>query len=191
MKMRKISDLHGRNIVIFDLEIKATIDGKSVKWTDYDKMGISVGCLFDYRTGDNHVYMDENMGDLVDRLQDAELISGFNIIGFDIPLLTATTHRPVMLGKIYDILKEVRRSTGVPFPKGCSLNEVLNSTFGIEKTENGSDAPLFYQRGEISKLITYCLADVRRERMAFEHAYLHGSLSTATHGIHEMRNALD
>ena len=44
---RSLKDLMGKNIVVYDLEIKRTIDKINVGWKDFDKMGISVGVLFD------------------------------------------------------------------------------------------------------------------------------------------------
>lgn len=183
--LKKISDLHGKNIVVFDLEIKNTIGDNGVSWTTYDKMGISVGCLFDYKTGENMVYCDDNIELMAQRIEEADLVVGFNIIGFDNNLLFAN-FKGIVIPPCYDLLKEVRRSTGKQLPKGCNLNEVLSATFGMQKTEDGAQAPIMYQEGRMGELISYCLADVRRERMCFEQAYVHGFLKTATHGIHDM-----
>lgn len=188
--MKKITDLHGKNIVVYDLETKSAIGpGTGVGWDDHDKMGISVGCLFDYETGDSHVYLEDNLKQLADRLNRADLVVGYNIIGFDNKLVKATIGVEVV-ANCYDMLVHVRKATRQQFPKGCKLNDVLAATFGMQKTEDGADAPLFFQRGEMGKLVTYCLADVRRERMAFEHAYLNGHLKTPTHGIHNMLDPL-
>lgn len=186
---RSLSDLRGKNVVVYDLEIKNVIDGKDVTWKTYDKMGISVGCLFDYETGDSHVYLDDNISELTRRLNDAQLIVGFNILEFDNKLLQATTGGLSLdtASRCYDLLKEVRRSTGQQFPKGCKLNNVLEGTFGMQKTEDGADAPIFYQQHQMGKLISYCLQDVRRERICFEYAYLNGILKTPLHGEHKMR----
>lgn len=195
--MKSLSDLRGKNIVVYDLEIKNTIDGHNVTWKDFHKMGVSVGCLFDYQTGDTHIYMDDNLEELWSRLMRADIVVGFNITNFDNRLLVASLPRnperneSAIFPRCYDLLTEVRKPTKQPFPKGCNLNEVLNATFGMAKTEDGADAPIFYQQNRLGKLISYCLADVRRERLAFEFAYLNGHLKTATHGIHPMRNALE
>ncbi len=193
--MRKISDLHHKNIVVYDLEISNVIDGKNITWNDKDKMGISVGCLFDYLDGDMKVYLSENMHELATRLENADIITGFNINDFDHKLLEATLKIDGLArrlqSKSYDLLPEVRKSTGQVFPKGCKLDNVLEATFGMQKTQNGADAPLMHQRGEIAKLITYCVADVRRERMCFEEAYVSNYLKTPMHGMHQMRNPLD
>jgi hypothetical protein len=188
---RSIADLRGKNIVVYDLEIKNIIDQVKIGWKDFDKMGISVGCLFDYQTGENHVYMDDNIHEMGKRICDADIVVGFNILAFDNNLLYHTIGVRPADNKCYDLLKEVRRSTGREYPKGCNLNEVLSATFGMKKTEEGADAPIFYQQKKFGKLTTYVLADVRRERMCFEQAYVIGVLKTATNGLHEMRNPLE
>lgn len=195
--MKSLKDLQGKNIVVYDLEIKNVIDGKNVTWSTYGKMGISVGCLFDYETGDSHTYLDDNIDDLYDRLSRAEIITGYNIKGFDNPLIASQSHvkRIDLDSKSYDMLEHVRLGMGYReghrYPSGCKLNDVLSATFGMQKTEDGADAPIFYQEKKMGKLISYCLADVRRERLAFEYAYLHGHLKTPSHGTHTMQNALE
>lgn len=37
-------NLEGKNICVYDLEIKEEIDGKKITWGDHGLMGISVGC---------------------------------------------------------------------------------------------------------------------------------------------------
>ena len=190
---RKVSDLYGKNIVVYDLEIKQVIDHKNVTWNDFDKMGISVGCIFDYRDGDYKVYLDDNLYSLNKRLKEADIVVGFNILKFDNKLLSATLmEHEIKEEKCYDLLKEVRISTGSHMPKGCKLDEVLKATFGLHmlKTANGAEAPIMYQDGRMGELISYCLADVRRERIVFEYAYQFGHLKTETHGIHAMRSPI-
>jgi hypothetical protein len=188
-------ELAGKNIVVYDCEIKNPVDNKTITWADKDKMGISVACLFDYRTMDYSVFMDDNMEELTKRLNDAELVSGFNIIGFDNPLVNATTKlqiRPDL--PVYDILFHSRRSTGWDplnkFPTGLKLDEHLKGTFGFEhkKTEDAAQAPEFWQTGQLGRLISYCLADVKREKMLFEHIWNGKQVTTPTHGSKELYN---
>lgn len=187
--MKKLSDLHKKNIVVFDCEIKNTIGTNGVNWTTFDKMGISVACLFDYETGDNTVYLEDNLQELKNRLDRAEVIVGYNIIKFDNPLVAATLKcENTWDHKCYDMLVEVRKSTGQAMPKGCKLDDVLHATFGIKKTEDGAQAPIMYQNGKIGRVVSYCLADVRRERMVFEQSYLTGEVKTIVNGIHKMRD---
>lgn len=188
---RRITDLHGKSIVVYDTEIQKEI-GQDISWRDYDKMGISVACVFDYRTGDNSVYLEKDLKALGEHLRSADLIVGFNIKGFDNNLLLANGIN-IMDKRMYDELEEVRIGMGWRggnYPKGCKLDEVLKATFGMQKTSNGEEAPRMYQRGEMGTLISYCLADVRRERMVLESAYANGFVSTPTHGKHTMRSPI-
>ncbi len=172
-----MKELEGKSIVVFDLEIKNLVGTNGVTWKTFDKMGISVGCAFDYRSMDFLVFMDDNIQCLRTLLAGADLIVGFNILGFDLPLIAAST-KPVEKNpkiEIYDLLKASRESVGwkegQSFPKGLKLDNHLESTFGKEnmKTADGSEAPGMWQNKKLGTLITYCLADVKREKMLFEH----------------------
>lgn len=221
-------ELAGLNVVVFDLEIKNVIDGGQITWNDHNKMGISVGCLHDYYDGDQKVYMDDNLPELARRLIGADLVVGFNILGFDLPLLKATlkvrldehvnANRNLyehgfageaadLLDLIqrldhvyhYDLLYWSRRATGWNdgqfFPKGLKLDDHLLGTFGqgFMKTEHGANAPLLWQAGKLGQLISYCLADVKRERLLFEHVFEGKPVKTAAHGertLHSPRSFL-
>lgn len=186
--------LQGQNIVVFDCEIKEEIDGGKIGWTDYDLMGISVAALFDYQSMDFKIYMDDNLPKLVERLNSAELVVGFNIEGFDIPLVRGTEACGKGLKKalpIYDQLYWSRRSTGWKdndrFPRGLKLDDHLEGTFGKAsmKLDHGSQAPLMWRQGRMGELITYAIGDVKREAMLFEHVWNGLPVKTATHGIRQ------
>lgn len=179
-------DLAGQNIVVFDLEIKNVIDPKQgIGWTDYGKMGISVGVLFCFRTMDYQVYMDDNLEELAARLNEADLISGFNINRFDIPLLKASVKTPLKETlPLYDLLVESRKAAGAgAAPKGMKLDDHLEQTFGQSemKTAHGSEAPLYYQQGKLGKLVSYCIADVKREAKLFRHVWNGQPVRSAFH----------
>lgn len=184
-----LNELEGKSIVVYDLEIKKEIGKDGVTWKTFDKMGVSVGCAFDYRTMDFLVFMDDNISDLGRLVQDCDLLVGFNIEGFDNPLLNV--HAPFKRTKeIYDILYYSRmavgwdRSKDAMYPSGLKLDDHLESTFGKSemKTANGEEAPRMWQRKEYGKLISYCLADVRREKKLFEHIVTGGKVTTKKHG---------
>lgn len=181
-----MKSLEGKNIVVFDCEIENDVISRDRK----DLMGFSVGCLFDYMDGDYKVYLKPHIQDMADRLNDADLIVGFNILGFDNELLQAQGARlkDDTAERSWDILYHSRRSTGwnvgKNFPKGLRLDDHLMGTFGKEfvKTEDGALAPKMWRDGMHSKIISYCLADVRREKMLFEHILRTGHATTAMHG---------
>jgi len=181
--------LEGKNIVVFDCEIENDVAGP-VTWDRKDLMGFSVGCLFDYFTGDWGVYFKDDIQSMAQRLNDADLIVGFNILGFDNALIRAQGGDLLPDDELnhYDLLEYSRKAIGwTPaqrFPKGMRLDDHLSATFGSSfmKTEDGALAPKMWRDGRRGEVVTYCLADVRREKMLFEHVVTHGWAKTPTHG---------
>jgi len=182
--------LQGKNIVVFDCEIENDVDGKIVTWDRKDLMGFSVGCTFHYATGDWGVYFKEDIQSLAELLNQADLVVGFNILGFDNELIRAQGGNlwPDHELDHYDLLEQSRKAMGwTPaqrFPKGMRLDDHLEATFGegFMKTEDGALAPKMWRDGRRGEVVTYCLADVRREKMLFEHVVENGWAKTQAHG---------
>lgn len=182
--------LKGKNIVVYDCEIKNVVDGTNIKWTDYQKMGLAVACLFDYVSMDYKVYFENDIIELAKRLNEACMVVGFNIVQFDNSLIRgicAALKQEAEL-KSWDMLEWSRRATGWDpskrFPSGMTLDNHLQATFGDSemKTAHGSEAPKMYQEGRMGDLVSYCLADVKREKMLFEQIVDHGWVKTEAHG---------
>jgi DEAD/DEAH box helicase domain-containing protein len=192
-QIKAATPLRGLPIVCYDTEIKACIGEGTppVTWNDHHRMGISVAVAFDYRTGDFHVFFDDNIGELVDLLHSAKMVVGFNQIGFDNKLLRATglPLRPDSELVQYDILVESRLAvagpTGNQFLKGLKLDDHLRGTFGESamKTGHGELAPVLYQQKKWGPLTSYCIADVRRHCMVFENIWEKGWVRTVAHGL--------
>ena len=193
---RSADELRGKNIVVYDAEIKnlvgATVGGKKITWDDHDLMGISCVALFDYETMDYTVYLADNMKGLAARLNRADMIVAFNQINFDNRLLRSSglDLKPDSDLINYDILVEGRLaigwSPGQRFPSGCKLDNFLEATFGdqFKKTAHGAEAPKMWQENRLGELISYCLADVVRERGLFECIWITGMAWTKEHGPH-------
>ena len=82
--------LEDYNILVVDAEIKKTIGRNGIGWKDFDKMGISVACVYNFKTRDYSVYMDDNLHQLPVDLMNADMVVGYNILSFDIPLIEKT-----------------------------------------------------------------------------------------------------
>lgn len=189
--MLEIHPPHGRNIIVYDLEIKEPIAGP-VTWDRHDLMGISVGVAYHYLTGEFKVYMDDNIAELGAHLHQADIITGFNIIGFDNKLIDATLGAKGDLARVlnlksYDMLVESRKASGwrenMSFPKAMRLDDHLECTFGklFMKTANGAEAPLMWKEKQLGRLISYCIDDVAREKLLFEHVFAGRPVKTPLH----------
>jgi len=170
-------------ILTFDIEIKKCIKGKDETsdhryqycdgWGDYEGMGISVLCA--YASWKNrYMYFDEkNLLGFIALIAEADVITGFNIFGFDTALLKATLTRlgmsdkTGMAGKCYDILRDIKKNCGGS--KGWNLDAVVEATFGEKKNGDGSEAPRMYQDGKIAELYNYVTQDVYLEHKLFMH----------------------
>lgn len=179
--MKNVNDLLGKNIVVYDLEIKKTIEQCSKGWSSHDEMGISVGCAFDYRSNKYRIFMDDNIQELVDRLNEENtLVVAFNHIGFDNKLIRASGFKLKEDSDLnnYDMLLVSRESAGaVGFIKGFKLDDHLRVLGLPMKTGDGALAPIWWQEGKIGKVSDYCLNDVTQERCLFEYIYLNGKLA--------------
>lgn len=196
-----ITELEKKNIVVFDCEIKKGFNELATPFVpgvyrdfteaDFKEMGVSVACLWDYLTGDMKVYLDDNIELLPKRLNEADLVVGFNIGPFDLPLVKAETGVEIK-AKTYDMLFYSRRSTGWKpggrYPSGLKLDNHLEAMFGIanKKTEDAAMAPKMYQDGKWGQLISYCSADVMREKWLFEFMWSQGLVKTHAHGQKEI-----
>jgi len=176
-----VKELHGKNIVVYDLEIKKRIEDCTHGWNSHDEMGISVGCAFDYRSMRYRVFMDDNIQELVDRLNEPNtLIVAFNHVGFDNKLIRASklALKPDSELDNYDMLLESRKgANAVGFIKGFKLDEHLKNLGLPMKTGEGSLAPIWWEEGKIGKVIDYCLNDVTQEKALFEYIIENGVLA--------------
>ena len=181
---RSLNDLIGKNIVVYDLEIKNNIDKVKIGWKDFHLMGISVGVCFDYREMRYRVFMDDNINSLVSRLnEDKTLAVAFNHIGFDNnllkkdPLITVPLRQDTRENN-YDMLVESRMGAGADmFAKGFTLDNHLEVMGLPMKSGHGSNAPELYQQGRLGELIDYTITDVDRERRLFERVWLTGQMA--------------
>lgn len=190
-------NLHEQNITVFDCEIQNEVDGKIIGWKNYDKMGHAVSASYNFKSGNYKIYFNDNLDELADDLHSSDLVTGFNIKGFDIPLLNGTAEliKKISLDekKIYDMLEESRKSVGNFFAKGLKLDNHLESMFGAGgmKSGHGANAPKLWQDKKLGSLCSYVLRDVNREKALFEHIWQHGWVNTAMHGQKQVKKPQD
>lgn len=186
-------------MIVFDVETvrpiatgKTKIDKNYIYasgWGDYKGMGISVACFYDYNE-DRMITMEEGDFDnavdihfIQDKINKADIISGFNIKKFDNNLLHVHGVY-VPPDKCYDILENLWLSVGLDplnFDRrthgGYSLEKVLSANFNnIQKTMNGINAPFMWQDGKRLEVIAYCINDVEVERALLEKIFNDGGL---------------
>jgi hypothetical protein len=157
--------------IVLDLETKRSFDDVGGAHNKA-KLGVSVVGIYHY-DGDRFVcYRDTAFDELTRVLKEAELIIGFNLIGFDWPVLSAELGDWVYDLPTLDLMIEAQRGVG----HRVSLDSLAKTTLGGGKLASGLDALEYYRAGDWVRLERYCLEDVKLTRDLYEYAKEHGHL---------------
>lgn len=168
----------------WDLEVRQ--NPGIVGWKNYEPMGISYGCFYTSWDDKHVVFGEDGLQSLLDGMAQAEVITGFNILDFDFPLLFATMNKLGMgapkdrgaslIEKTYDPLFDIRAYLMTKFAKGWHLQAIARANLTIEKSGDGADAPGLWQDGKHDELKSYVTQDVRVETALFLHCREHRRL---------------
>lgn len=156
-------------ILCWDLEIHDAISDKLGGWDAARRgdCGISALVISDSDTHRYHIYDKHMLDEAVDHLNSADLLVGYNTIGFDSEVVFGVTGRYITVPQ-YDILAEVWKSTGKRF-KGFKLDDVAGATLNLHKNSDGEFATVLVRKKHWGKLFDYCLNDVHLVRELFNH----------------------
>ncbi len=161
----------GPHLVVFDLETQrsaAEVGG----WDQAHRMGLSVAVCWDSRQDDFVVYHESQVEALVEHLRRAELVIGFNVLGFDYAVLRGYTPFDFWRLNTLDILYDVRLQLG----HRIRLDALAQATLGVPKLADGLQALTWWTEGRLDLLEDYCRQDVRVTRDLFRYGVDHGHL---------------
>lgn len=129
-------------------------------------LDVSVVGIYDYEKDKFAAYREEHFTQLEQTLKNAELVIGFNLIGFDWPVLAAQLGEWVKELPTLDLMFEAQKALG----HRISLDSLAKATLGMNKLGSGLDALYYYAEGDWEKLERYCLEDVKITRDLYEYA---------------------
>ena len=161
----------GKNIVYFDLETQKSADEVG-GWSHIDLMGMSVGVTFSTERGGYRVYDESEVDGLIEELQKADLVVGFNQIRFDYKVLEGYSVFDFSQVPSLDMLVDLNEKLG----HRLKLDSIAQATFGCEKTAEGLQAIEWYRQGKLMEIAEYCLFDVKITKMVHEYGQAHGYL---------------
>jgi DEAD/DEAH box helicase domain-containing protein len=150
--------------IVFDIETKNIF--QDVGKNDPTLLDISVVCVYDSETNAYTSYLENELGKLWPILEKADIIIGYNSDHFDIPLLNKYYPGDLTKIKSIDLLKEIKDSSGRRF----KLDHIAEGTLGINKSGHGLQAITWWKKGEIQKIIDYCIDDVKITKKLYEYA---------------------
>jgi DEAD/DEAH box helicase domain-containing protein len=153
-----------QRILFFDLETQRSAQEVG-GWNNTHKMGLAVGVVYDSREKISIRYFEKDVEALIAKLSSADLVVGFNHIGFDYGVLSAyTSTRLGASVPSFDILVDVNKRLG----HRLSLDHLVQATLQRGKTADGLEALAWWKAGEHEKVAVYCEADVTLTKELFE-----------------------
>ncbi|MGB5879635.1 MAG: ribonuclease H-like domain-containing protein, partial [Thermoanaerobaculia bacterium] len=145
-----------KNTVLFDLETQlsaADVGG----WQNAHRMLVAIGVVCHLEEGRLEVFREDEVEELVHRLEAADLVVGFNVKRFDYKVLSGYTgvdYRRTL--PTMDLLEVVHRQLG--FRLG--LNHLAQATLEVEKSADGLQSLEWVKQGRLDLVEDYCRRDV-------------------------------
>lgn len=124
---------------------------------------MSVAVLHEGDTDRFTAYTEENIGRMIERLFELDVVIGFNNKRFDNRVLSRYTGRDFRDLPSFDILEAITARLGYRL----SLDRLTEQTLGVQKTGDGLLALHWFQQSEMAKLTAYCRQDVTVTRDLF------------------------
>jgi len=161
-----------RDIVYFDLETQRTANDVG-GWGNKHQMGISVAVTYSTKAGEYRIFTEHETTDLIQQLVRADLVVGFNHIGFDYEVLLGYSvfdFRDQL--QSLDLLIELEKKIG----HRLKLDAVASATLGTGKTADGLEAIRWWQQGKLAEIAEYCAYDVKVTKCVHEYGVSNGHI---------------
>ncbi len=152
-----------RRYVVFDLETKNTFEDVGGR-ANMHKLEVSVGVAYNSGTDTYTVYREDELGKMVEELRSAEVVVGYNIVGFDYPVLQRYTEFDLYQLPTIDLMLGIEHTLGYRI----GLDKVAAATLGTGKSGHGLQAIEWFKNGQWELLIKYCKQDVKVTRDLYE-----------------------
>lgn len=156
------------NIAFFDVETQRSFDEVGGRH-NIRKLGLSAAVVYFTADGVFHHYTEGDVAQLIADLKAADLVVGFNVLGFDYEVLRAYTDEPLNDIPTVDMLDHIYKRLGFRI----SLDNLAGATLGTAKSADGLQAVRWYKQGRIQEILDYCQQDVEVTRQLYEYGRRH------------------
>jgi len=149
----------GRDVLVFDLETQRSFQDVGGR-TAMRELGMSIGVVFSFGDDRFTSYPEAEVDELIAVLRGAELVVGYNLLGFDYEVLNGYQQTDWTQVKTLDLMVDLHDKLGFR-PK---LDSVVQATLGVSKTADGLQALAWWKEGRLDLIERYCTDDVRLTR---------------------------
>ena len=164
-----------QRILYFDLETQKSAEDVGGCGNIHD-MKLAVGVVWDSCEQEYFSYQENTALQLVEKLQTADLVVGFNVKKFDYGVLQPYAGFDLDEITTFDMLIDINKKLG----HRLSLNHLAENTLNAKKSADGLVSLQWYKEGEIDKIIKYCRQDVEITRDLFLYGESHGYVKYST-----------
>ncbi|MDE1171973.1 MAG: ribonuclease H-like domain-containing protein [Verrucomicrobium sp.] len=158
-----------KNLVYFDLETQKSASEVG-GWQNKRDMRMSIGVTYSTANEAYRIYAEDEATLLIDELRKADCVIGFNIIGFDFPVLEA--YSVFDLGGVValDLMTDIEKGLG----RRLGLDALTTETLGVGKTGHGMEALKWWKEGKVKEIAEYCCYDVKATKLLHEYGVAQG-----------------
>ena len=164
-----------QRILYFDLETQKSAEDVG-GWGNIHDMKLAVGVVWDSCEQEYFSYQENTALQLVEKLQTADLVVGFNVKKFDYGVLQPYADFDLDEITTFDMLTDINKKLG----HRLSLNHLAENTLNSKKSADGLVSLQWYKEGKIDKIIEYCKQDVEITRDLFLYGESHGYIKYCT-----------
>lgn len=157
--------------IVFDLETKKQFSDVGGRENMY-LLGVSVLSAYSYEKDKFYAFEEKELRYFEEMAKSAGCLVGFNIKGFDLPVLQPYVSLNTALLPAVDMMDDVVRGVGFRI----SLDNLCKTTLGAGKIADGLDAVRWWREGKIDEIKKYCTEDVRLTRDLYEYGKRHGHI---------------
>ena len=149
--------------IIFDIETQNTFQEVGGRYPE--RLKISVAVTFDTADQAFHRYTEADTPQLALDLSQTDLVVGYNLYGFDYPVLQQYTEA-VELAQLptVDMMVEVQKRLGFRL----KLDAIATATLQVGKSADGLQAVQWWREGRVEELFEYCRQDVEVTHGVYE-----------------------
>jgi DEAD/DEAH box helicase domain-containing protein len=141
-------------------------------WQHKHLLGLGLAVTYDTQDGRYRVYTAETVEALLQSLQVAGLVIGFNLRDFDYQVLQPYADTPLTDLPTFAILDEMQHVLGFRL----SLSHLVQETLGIERPDDSVETLRWFREGARDRIIEHCRRDIGLLRELVRHGARTGSL---------------
>lgn len=156
--------------IVLDIETKNTF--QAVGSREPVALDLSLAVIYDYESDKYLSFWEADLPKLWPILEACDLLIGYNLKYFDVPILNKYYSGDLSRVPVVDILEEIKNSLG----KRLALDLVAAGTVGQGKIAHGLQAVAWWQAGKLDLIEEYCREDVRLTKEIYDYARAHNHL---------------